>query len=158
AYDEARPVKAVLTPSARALASGFAVSMDTQRGVPAFVWSAGAPSPYQPPQIALATHEAAARAHLLKHAPMYGVSAAALDTAVVNYVNDLGRGGIIVSFRQVASRVELYRNDVKVLMRRDHGLVAISGSPYPSAVAGRAKDGGNRWKLSPEKALANALD
>src|SRR5437667_12380587 len=79
AYYDAKPVTPVLTPSARALASGFASSMDEQRGVPAFVWSTGAPSAFQAPAIALATHEAAARAHLLQNAAMYGVSGSALD-------------------------------------------------------------------------------
>src|SRR5262245_3074475 len=62
AYYDAKPVRPALTPSARQLASVFASSMDEQRGVPTFVWSAADPSLFQSPQIALATHEGAARA------------------------------------------------------------------------------------------------
>src|SRR5262249_9707422 len=128
AYDDQKPVTPALLPSARTLANTVATSIDEQRGVPSFLWAGISPSGQTPPQIALTSHEQAARLHLKKVEALYGVADKALATAVVTQIHDLGRGGIIVALRQVVDGVELYRSDVKVLMRRDHELVAISGS------------------------------
>src|SRR5262245_61109959 len=97
AYDDQKPVAPVLAPSARTLANGVATSMDEQRGVPSFLWAGITPSGQAPLQIALASHEQAARLHLKKAETVYGVSDKALATAVVTQIHDLGRGGIIVA-------------------------------------------------------------
>src|SRR4051812_32979194 len=81
ACDDQRPVTPVLPPSARTLARGVATSLDEQRGVPSFLWAGPSPSRAASPLFALASHEQAARLHLKRVAPIYGVSDQALATA-----------------------------------------------------------------------------
>jgi len=135
-----------------AAAEAIVASKDRHRGVPTFVW---APKGAAAPQVAGLTRESAARAHLAEYAELYHLSPAALETAEVAQVHDTGRGGIIVTFRQRVDGVEVYRNDLKVLMRRDLGLVAISGNLHPSAVKGLKR--GGEIKLTAPDALVHAF-
>ncbi|MDC0666262.1 M36 family metallopeptidase [Nannocystis radixulma] len=78
--------------------------------------------------------EQAARQHLERQRRAYGVSREALAAARVLFTHDVGRGGVLVALRQRVGGVELFDNDIKVLLDRSHRLVAISGSPHPAAV------------------------
>jgi MYXO-CTERM domain-containing protein len=111
----------------------FVASTDAQRGVPTFVWAARSGRPSGLATV-VTSPEAAARRHLAAHAARYGLSSAALGTAVVTQVHDLGHGGIVVILRQRIDGVELFHNDVKVLMDRGHELVAIAGNLHAAAV------------------------
>ncbi|WP_169796440.1 M36 family metallopeptidase [Chondromyces crocatus] len=90
-----------------------------------------------------------------RHADLYRLSPAALATVQVERVHDTGRGGIIVTFRQRVDGIEVHRNELDVLLKRDLSLVAISGNLHPSAVSGYSRDASA--KLSPEQAIAVAL-
>ncbi|APR85793.1 Chitinase [Minicystis rosea] len=117
--------------------AAFVASVDDRRGVPTFLWaargaSAGASGAGQ---LAPLTPESAARLHLAEHASRYGLSADALATAQVQQIHDLGRGGIIVVLRQAPGGIEVFHNDVKVLLDRKLELVAIGGNLHAHAVA-----------------------
>ena len=130
AYYGAKPVAAPALQGARTPA--FVASTDKASGRPTFLWAVRGASAVSP---ALgSTPEAAARLHLLSHADRYGLTPAALSTAEVKEVHDTGSGGIIVSFQQRVSGVALFHNDVKVMMDRGLGLVAIGGNLHPAAV------------------------
>ncbi len=135
-----------------ALRKSLVASTDPRTGAPTFVW--GSRTSAAPLSVGM-TAEEAARAHLLAHAELYGVSAAALGTARALHVHDTGRGGILVTFRQQIGGVALLRKDVKVLLRRDLSLVAISGSPSPLAVDTPKSKG--VFKLPYSGAVARAL-
>src|SRR5688572_31437097 len=68
------------------------------------------------------------------HAELYGLSKAALATAIVHRVHDVGRGGIVVTLRQRVDGVDVFHDDANVSMRRDGSLVAIGGHLHPDAV------------------------
>jgi uncharacterized protein (TIGR03382 family) len=102
------------------------------RDVPSFVWASGAAP-------AGASPEAAARYHLERLRGLYGASRAALAGARVVHVHDTGRGGIVVILRPTVAGVDVMHGDVKVLLDRQLGLRAISGSPHPAAVASSAR-------------------
>ena len=146
-----------VTPSAdvareAAKAGGSIASMDEQRGVPSFLWAVGkhaAPA-------GVAAPEAAARSHLARFARAYGMLPGSIDTADVVHVHDTGRGGIVVVLRQKLGGVEVYNSDVKVLLRRNLELVAISGS-LPTDRASFGKPGTAGFKVAPEQAVAGAL-
>ncbi len=99
------------------------------------------------------TAEAAARFHLDRHRADLRVGRAVLAGARVRLVHDTGRGGIIVVLRPGVAGVELLRADVKVLMDRDHRLLAISGAPHPAAHAVSAQV----FTRAPTTAIAAAL-
>ena len=149
-YHGAKPVA---TPSVSSPATPAVVaSTDAASGRPTFLWGvrgAGGPS-----AVLGFTPEAAARFHLSSHADRYGLTPAALATAELKEVHDTGRGGILVSFTQRVSGVALFHHDVKVMMDRSLGLVAIGGSLHPAAVA-RAKV--NAFSIEGVKAVSIAL-
>lgn len=138
-------------------------SIDPQRGVPTFVW-ATAPD-RRPPAATHGTPEAAARWHLEQYAHLYHLPKAALDTAVVRHVHDIGRGGLIVTLGQEIDGVPVFRSEVKVLMKRDLSLVALGGNLHASAVplppgAGSRKPGSKRSRAfigSPGQAVVRAV-
>src|SRR5262249_4101812 len=103
----ARPVPALAGPVG-AVPLAFVASRHQRRGVPTFLWAirGGAAAPALASAVAGVGPEAAARAHLAAHAPRYGLTPDALSTAFVARVLDVGRGGIVVVFRQRVGGVE----------------------------------------------------
>ena len=128
-----------------AVAGGVVTSEDAD-GVPKFVWAAGArPGP------AGETHEGAARWHLRQFARAHDVTPADVSAASTLAVHTLNSGDVIVELRQRLAGVDVMGSDVKVLMRGDNSLVAISGRPRATSAAQ------TRFVRSREDALAAAL-
>ncbi len=122
-------------------------------GAPTFVWAARnaayAPSIARTPS---------ARAHwfVASHAGILGLPAAALATAQVSSIHELGKGGTIVMFRQEVEGVPVFRTELKVLLDSAGRLVAFGGNLNPDASPGTiARSPG--WKLAATDALAAAL-
>ncbi|MEP7121397.1 MAG: M36 family metallopeptidase [Byssovorax sp.] len=118
---------------AGAVAPAIVASTDAASGRPTFLW--GIRGANAPSATVASTPEAAARFHLLTHAGRYGLTPAALATAELKEIHDTGRGGIVAIFTQRVNGVVLFHNDVKVLMDRSLGLVAIGGNLHPAAVS-----------------------
>jgi hypothetical protein len=150
AYYGAKPVAA--PGAASAAAPAVVASIDASSGRPTVLW--GIQGANAAPKALASAPEAAARFHLLTHASRYGLTPAALATAELKEIHDTGRGGILVSFQQRVNGVALFHNDVKVMMSRDLGLVAIGGNLHPSAVA-TAKS--KAFSVSDVKAVSLAL-
>ncbi|MEJ7729512.1 MAG: M36 family metallopeptidase [Polyangiaceae bacterium] len=130
--------------------SARVATRDEVRGQPSLVGGGRAiPSPR--PGTARTTEHA--RAHLDAHAELYGLDTGALATVEVRAVHDVGRGPVIVTFRQRVDGVEVFHDDTKVLMRRDGSLVAIGGHPHAEAASGRIK---GAFTLAPVQAVAGA--
>jgi large repetitive protein len=130
----------------RAAAAGGVVTSFDSDGVPKFVWAAGArPGPIGE------THDGAARWHLRQFARAHDVTPADISAASTLAVHTLNSGDVIVELRQRLAGVDVLGSDVKVLMRGDHRLVAISGRPRATSAAQ------TRWERSREEALAAAL-
>jgi len=139
----ARPV------AARTPADGvLAVARDPGRGVPSLMWT---PLAEAPPRGM--TAEAAARLQLARHAAVYRASPEALRAARLLFVHDTGAGGVIVGLRQTLGGVDVFHGDIKLLLDRDHRLIAISGSPHPAARPGLA----GRFELGAAAAVVAAL-
>lgn len=130
-------------------ASGvLAVAHDPGRGVPALMWT---PRAEAPPRGMSA--EAAARLQLGRHAAAYRASPEALAGARLRFVHDTGVGGKIVVLRQTVAGVDVFNGDIKLLLDREHRLLAISGSPHPAARPELAP----RHTLAPVAAIVAAL-
>ncbi len=99
--------------------------------------------------------DASARAYLKAHADLYALSSADVDAAELVATHDLGEGPVIASFAQRVGGVEVFRNQLKVLMDRDQNLVALSGHLVPSAVASR---GAGAFRLSGAEAISRAFE
>ena len=135
--------------AARRSAPGVvAVAHDPGRGVPALMWT---PRAEAPPRGLSA--EAAARLQLARHAAVYRADPDALAAARLRFVHDTGAGGKIVVLRQTVAGVDVFGGDIKLLLDRDHRLLAIAGSPHPAARPGTAA----RLGLAPVAAIRVAL-
>ncbi|WP_073563966.1 M36 family metallopeptidase [Archangium sp. Cb G35] len=134
------------------------VSMDVERNAPMMVW---ADHDQAPPLPAHDTPEAAARWFLEQHASLYRLSRADLRAAYVHRVHDVGRGGVIVIFRQRVGDLEVVRNDLKVLMTRDLKLVALTGILHDGVDHALAKSENPAahalFRHPPAEAVMNAL-
>jgi hypothetical protein len=137
-----RPIAVALVGLACALSSGaFArklPSFDAGRavplGVPSFVWA----SELGPlPKAATADPEAAARAFLERAAPKYKMSAGQVDALVAGDLQRFPDGGSIVRFGNRVDGIEVFRDQVNVLVDRSGTLVAISGITSGAGAAKR---------------------
>ncbi|MEZ4368692.1 MAG: M36 family metallopeptidase [Kofleriaceae bacterium] len=92
------------------------------------------------PAPAGARPEVAARAHLAHLASALEVPTAALSTLRTVRTADRGAAGALVVLRHVLDGVEVYRQDVRVLVRGDGSLAALAGAPDRAATpsSGRA--------------------
>lgn len=128
---------------------------DARYGVPTFLWGnrpvgrAGAPrASLQRAQVART-----ARSALGSLAPFYGLESSDVRDAVLRPAHDTGRGGIIAAFRQSIDGIEVFRDELKLLLDREGRLVSASGYIPPARLAtSRA------FTLSTEQATRIALD
>ena len=123
-------------------------------GVPTFLWAAPAASPgagrtanAAAPQ---AGPEGAARSILSRFAPAYGLDDAAASRAVLREMHATGRGGLVARFGQESQGVEVFRNELRVLMTRELEPVALAGYLTNHAPAGA-------FVLTPPEAIAAAV-
>lgn len=136
--------------------AGRAVQMEARMGVPTFLWSSDIGVAKSLPTQAAerrATIEATAREHLGRHASRYRLKSTEVAEARLAEIHDPGMGAIIARFRQSVGGVEVFRDEVKVMMNRQLQLVAISGyiTGTENAVVTTA------FNLSPQKAIAVAM-
>ena len=116
----------------------FHVQWESHLGVPTFLWAAPTG-----PSIAAAkgaleeTAEVAARRHLATVAPVYGLSATDVSDAYVSGLQDTGRGAVVVKLRQKIGGIEVFRDEVNIIMTRDRDLMAISGYLMPPVAVPR---------------------
>jgi hypothetical protein len=130
-------------------------SVDERFGVPTFVWATRdpfAPSAASAPSV---TAEGAARAELARLVPFYGLGDPDLASARLRHVHDTGEGGIIATYRQTIDGVDVFGEELKILLGRDLRLVAASGFLTPSSAA-PAAPAERTFALPPEDAEARA--
>ncbi len=80
---------------------------------------------------------------------LYGLSGPDVASAVVSMIHDTGRGAIIVKFHQNVGGIEIFHEEINVLMNRQLEAVAISG--YVSSAATPAASGGASPSRSPRR-------
>lgn len=158
-----RPVDPTRTASLLARAQGMVrpgsvVQTDARFGVPTFLWAREprtAVSPGQWLRSGALPAVAASRAALADYAPLYGLSNSDVAGAVVAQVHDLGKGPILVKYRGAVGGVEVFREELNVVLDRTLKPVALSG--YISGAATPATSGGTAFQLSPAAGASNAV-
>ncbi len=122
-------------------------------GAPTFVWAAS--NAAYAPSIA-STPSARARWFVTSHARILGLPPAALATARVASIHELGKGGTIVVLDQQVEGVPVFRTELKVLLDSGGRLIAFGGNLNRDASPGTsARSTG--WKLTASDALAVAI-
>ena len=137
-FASARPhhdAGAVVTERARGLArAGDVIPVEARLRVPTFVWAAReerGPQPAAPPRRdgtkPQGREEAAARAHLDRFRGLYSLEPKDVTAASVKSIHNTGRGPVIVKLRQQVNGIEIFREEMNVVLDRKLDLVGISG-------------------------------
>ena len=122
-----------------------------QRSVPAFVWAKELGAL---PKVTAADPEDAARAYLRSAAVKYGMSATDVDTLAASDVQRFADGGSISRFGNRVDGIEVFRDQVNVLVDKSGALVAISGV---ASTGGSAKRTFDTARLTSVDAIGAAL-
>jgi uncharacterized protein (TIGR03382 family) len=141
-------------------ARGLRVSqMEDRLGVPSFVWNTRVGSSTAPgmssKMLGARKPDQAARAHLQSVADLYRLGSEDVSAAQLKSVHQSGKGPVIARFAQQVDGIDVFRNEVKVVMDRNLELVAVSGYLAPAQTARRASASG--FKLPAEQAIAIAF-
>jgi large repetitive protein len=137
---------------------GTIASVDERSGVPTFVWVAPPPAAGFSSRMMTRPAEEIARDFVTRNMDLYSLSSAALDTTYVREVHDTGTGGIIVLFAQKVDGLEVWRNEMKVLIDRQGDVIAVAGNLHEDAVS--TTNGGAKrvFNVALTQAIANAFD
>ncbi|HZI05549.1 MAG TPA: histidine kinase, partial [Archangium sp.] len=142
---------------------GLRVSqMEDRLGVPSFVWNTRAGSStasgMSSKMLGARKPDQAARAHLQSVADLYRLGSEDVSSAVLKSVHQSGRGPVIARFAQQVDGIEVFSNEVKVIMDQNLDLVALSGYLAPGQSARRAsRTAASDFRLSAEQAIAVAF-
>ena len=141
------------TPAELAVAAGGLVISADARGTPRLiVATASAPGDAS---LRAATPEAAAREHLRRFLDVQRATPGALASAVKVGERAVGAGGArLLRFQQRAEGLDVLHGEVKVLLKGDNALAAISGALRETSSARAAA---SRFSLGAAEALARAL-
>ena len=129
---------------------------DERYAVPTFLWATRDAAPSTAARAVTSSPEAAARRHLGLVSGYYRLQAADVADAPLHYIHDTGRGGVLVAFRQSVGGIDVFRDEVKVLMDRSLSLLAVSGYIPGRDLA--ARGAAPAFRLGAERALAAALE
>ena len=151
----ARAQAARLRSDAALLRLGTPTGIEERLGVPTFVWGARTAGQSGPPTAAGGSIDQAARAHVARIAPLYRLDAGDVAAARLRKVHDTGQGGIIATFDQVVDGVEVFRDELKLLMNRDRELIAASGYIPSRGLVTRSS--ARSFRLGAPAAIAAAL-
>ena len=115
--------------SALATVEPLRVQWDDRFGTPTFVWASSKAKPAGTVAAARlgVSVDSAARDFLNEYAPLYGISPADVQDAYVSQIHDTGTGAVIVKLRQRINNIEVFRDELNVVMDHDRELVAMSG-------------------------------
>src|SRR3954467_1189053 len=95
----------------------------------------------------------AAREHLATFAPLYGMTSDQAISADLRALHDTGRGAIIARFGQSIAGVDVFRDELRVVMDRQKRVIALSG--YLAREAAGATAGA--FKRGERDAVGSAL-
>jgi hypothetical protein len=133
------------------LKPGRDLQVEERLGVPTFVWAGkpGAAIPWD--GTGKQAPAAAARRHLGVYAKLWGLKPQDVAVAQLREVHDTGDGVVVAKFHQEVDGVEVFRDELTVVMDRQLRAVAFSGYLPPADLPSSS------FSLAPEDAIADAL-
>jgi hypothetical protein len=100
---------------------------------------------------------AAARAHLGTVSSLYGMSHDDIGEVIPVALMNSGKGPVVVKFRQEIDGVEVFREELNLVMNQKLEAVAVSGYLAPQSTP-LANPGQNSWTRQPARVGMDALD
>jgi hypothetical protein len=155
------PNSAVAERARNLVKPGSRIQVEPRLGVPTVLWAGTAtPAELVAGSTVVSPNDraevAAARGQMQRFANVYGLRNDDVASAVVADVHNTGRGPIIVKFRQEVDGVEIFREEMNVLMNRQYELVALGG--YITSVdTPPARNGQLGFTLDERNAAVNAV-
>jgi len=160
----ARKGSVTVSGQARPTRAGVPSNYDAKLDATTFLWAdARTPTATLAPIKRQKLAETAAREYLLQQAGPLKLSKASVADARMVDIHDVGRGPIITRFRQYYDGVEVFGQNLSVMMGRDLKLVATSGYFAPSSAFEKptrtsvATSARGAFSLTAEQALARAF-
>jgi large repetitive protein len=147
---ETKPIDAFLSETSSDSKNGNQIAREGRLNVPTFLWTNGGGSPVDFRAMKLSPAQAARR-YLVDNAERYRSTPAKWAEATVAHVHDTGEGAVIVRFKLNERGVEVFRDEVKIIMNQQLQLVAISGYLTPERKIF------DHFLLSPESAVVSAF-
>ena len=132
---------------------------DDRFGVPSFVWPQAKTTSTVAAVHVAQSPEAAARSFVSDYAPLYGLASADINDAYVADVHDTGAGAVVVKLRQRIGGIDVFREEMNVVLNHERDLVALAGhiSPLPRASRLMATSAqGGSFFVTPAAAIAIA--
>jgi hypothetical protein len=131
------------------------IQVEPRLGVPRFLWGRDVNASTAQAKQASLDDEGRARAHLRNLAALYRISASEIDALVLGNRQRFPDGGAVVRFRNEVEGMEVFREQVNVLVDRRGDLVAVGGFATGAPVAARKAE--TTPAVSRERAAATAL-
>jgi uncharacterized repeat protein (TIGR01451 family) len=137
---------------------GSVIQTEPRLGVPTFLWARPAVRATTPAALTgVARPEiAASRAALASYAPLYGLGDDDVAGAIVAQVHDLGHGPVLVKFRAQLGGIEIFREELSVVMNRKLEPIALSGY-LTSTATPPAAPGGLAFSVAAASGAASAI-
>ncbi|HEV7426996.1 MAG TPA: M36 family metallopeptidase [Thermoanaerobaculia bacterium] len=141
--------------------TGLPMSSEPRFGVPTFVWGGQARTvlngvPFKAtPNSTPGSAEGAARGYLGNVASLYNLGSNDVASAPLSYIHDLGSGPVIVKLHQSIDGIDIFREEINVVMNQKLDLVAVSG--YISSQATPPNKGSMAFSLGAASAAVNAV-
>ncbi|MEA2236954.1 MAG: large repetitive protein [Thermoanaerobaculia bacterium] len=140
---------------------GLPMSSEPRFGVPTFLWGGQAQTvlngaPFKAnPKTTPGSAEGAARGYLGNVASLYNLGTDDVAAAPLSYIHDLGSGPVIVKLHQTIDGIDVFREEINVVMNQKLDLVAISG--YIASQATPPNKGSLGFTLGTASAAVNAV-
>lgn len=136
--------------------NGHMVQVETHFDVPTFLWAANDGESQSLRSDGLqrsGQEESAARAHLTQYSSHYRLNRDDVAEAKVASIHDTGSGAIVVKFKQTVGGVEVFRDELNVIMNRNLQVVALSGY----LTGDNTHDAVQSFNLQPVDALTRSI-
>ncbi len=140
--------------------AGHIVQMESRLGVPTFLWatnSGKARTLSARAETRRTDATSAAFEHLGNYASRYHLSGADIADLHVASVHDTGKGAIVVKLKQSIGGIEVFRDEMNLIMNRNLQLVAISGYLTGGTDTLSIDSAASGSKLTKAQAVASAV-
>ncbi len=157
--DSPRRVETEFSQKGRQTALELINQFEPRLGVPTFIMTGGAQTQngaknlkqnFSPAEL-----ENKAKFHIGEYSAQYRLSKSDLLSLETASIHDTGKGAIIVKFKQNIDGIEVFRDEMNVVMNRNLELIALSG--YLTGISGGDGASNRFFSIQPEDAIAGAV-
>src|SRR5205823_6317910 len=125
------PLAELSQPTRALVELGQIDAVEKRLGVPTFFWAPQFPDAGSLRDAGV-TPEQAARRYLFTYAALYKIAPSAVNELPLTNLHDTGKGAVIATFHSREQGIDLFRDELHVVMNQKLQLIAISGYLNPN--------------------------